>query len=288
MLTMSALDFKRFRELVHQHTGIWLRDGKNVMLASRLTRRVKHHGLQNFSEYYDYLERSRDDNEIAELINCVTTNKTSFFRESHHFDFLRDVVVPERMKAARGGQAKSIRIWSAACSTGEEPYSISMSLCDALCGRDGASFGGMSSWNIEIIASDIDTTVLDTASRGVYQENLLGDVTPGLRQKYFLRGKGESSGFVKVKPELRRLIAFSRINLMDKVWPLSGKFHVIFFRNALIYFNQDTQEMFLRRMIRLLEPRGYLILGHSEHIPWLNDAVTPLNHTVFQLRDAPI
>ncbi|MFT4115032.1 MAG: protein-glutamate O-methyltransferase CheR [Silvibacterium sp.] len=285
---MSALDFKRFRELVHQHTGIWLRDGKNVMLASRLTRRVKHHGLQNFSEYYDYLERSRDDNEIAELINCVTTNKTSFFRESHHFDFLRDVVVPERMKAARGGQAKSIRIWSAACSTGEEPYSISMSLCDALCGRDGASFGGMSSWNIEIIASDIDTTVLDTASRGVYQENLLGDVTPGLRQKYFLRGKGESSGFVKVKPELRRLIAFSRINLMDKVWPLSGKFHVIFFRNALIYFNQDTQEMFLRRMIRLLEPRGYLILGHSEHIPWLNDAVTPLNHTVFQLRDAPI
>ncbi|GGH10961.1 CheR family methyltransferase [Silvibacterium dinghuense] len=299
MLTMDQRDFKRFRELIHHQTGIWLRDGKNVMLASRLTRRLRHHGLSSFSEYYDYLERSGDALEIGELINCVTTNKTSFFREMHHFEFLHDVLVPERTKAARNGQSKSIRIWSAACSTGEEPYSIAMSLCEALSGGDSVGrltgdtsatteyAAAIASWKLEIVASDIDTTVLDKASRGVYRDDLLDGVPAALLKRYFLRGKGEMAGYVKIRPDIRKLLHFERINLMDKPWPLSGRFHVIFFRNALIYFNQQTQDVFLRRMLQLLEPRGYLILGHSEHVPWLHDQIHPLNHTIFQLRERP-
>ena len=293
---MGLREFKLFRALVHERTGIWLRDGKQIMLASRLSRRLRHHGLADFTEYYAYVQKAQDNGEeIRELINCVTTNKTSFFRERHHFDFLARTVVPELQSAALRGGARSVRIWSAASSTGEEAYSIAITLLEALHpnGFPGAARSGLAgcavspgSWRIEISASDIDTKVLAAAQRAVYGIDSLAGIAQPLRKKYFLRGKDDMQGMVKVKPDAARLVQFKRINLIDAQWPLEGLFDVIFFRNALIYFNHDTQDDFLRRMVRYLKPRGYLFLGNSEHIPWLNGILEPLNKTMYRLRDA--
>lgn len=299
---MGLREFKLFRSLVHERTGIWLRDGKQIMLASRLSRRLRYHGLPDFASYYDFVQRvQHNSDEIRELINCVTTNKTSFFRERHHFEFMANTVVPQIKSAARQGSAKNIRVWSAACSTGEEPYSIAITLLEKLQApeslksvartQDGAKRLGLpglvtapGSWKIEVVASDIDTAVLATATRAVYRDDSLATVDTPLQRKYFLRGKDDMQGYVKVKPDVARLVQFKRINLMDAQWPLDNLFDVIFFRNALIYFNQETQDVFLRKMARYLKPNGYLFLGNSEHIPWLADILAPLNHTMYQLR----
>lgn len=298
---MEAREFKNFRTLIHEHTGIWLRDGKQVMLASRLSRRLRFHGMSSFAEYYDYVQKIPDNSdEIRLLINCVTTNKTSFFRERHHFEFLANTIVPQIISAARLSGSKNIRIWSAACSTGEEPYSIAITLLDALqrsqqakapAYRPSASRRAelpkptisSGAWKIEIVASDIDTAVLETAHRAIYKEDCLDSVDRPLLPKFFLRGKDDMNGHVKVKPDVTRLVEFKRINLKDANWPLDNLFDVIFFRNALIYFNQETQDVFLRRMARYLKPKGYLFLGNSEHIPWLRDILVPLNQTMYQL-----
>jgi len=301
--SMGLREFKLFRSLVHERTGIWLRDGKQVMLASRLSRRLRHHGLTNFAEYYELVRKAPiDEEEIRQLINCVTTNKTSFFREPHHFQFLSQAVVPQVQSAAARGAAKSIKVWSAACSTGEEPYSIAITLLEALQMAQGGRTvvrsqsapkratlpGGAApgAWKIEVVASDIDTAVLDTARRAVYRDESLTMVDSPLQSKYFLRGKDDMQGFVKVKPDVVRLVQFKNINLMDARWPLDGLFDVIFFRNALIYFTQETQDVFLRKMARYLRPNGYLFLGNSEHIPWLREIFTPLTQTMYQLRSS--
>ena len=298
-LTMGPREFKLFRALVHERTGIFLRDSKQVMLAARLSRRLRALHLNSFIQYYEHIQRTgSNSDEIIEFINCVTTNKTSFFRERHHFDYLARTVVPQIQAAALHGAPKAIRVWSAACSTGEEPYSIAITLLEALQGKPLAAplhpvsvqkpFPGcsspISSWKIEVEASDIDTSVLAKAQRGVYAADSLDSVAQPLWKRYFLRGKDDMQGAVKVKPEVARLIHFQRINLMDPQWPLEGRFHVIFFRNALIYFNQDTQDIFLRKMLRYLEPRGYLFLGNAEHIPWLHEILEPLQSTMYRLK----
>jgi chemotaxis protein methyltransferase CheR len=294
VVAMEMREFKGLRALIHRETGIWLKDGKQVMLASRLSKRLRYHGMNDFAAYAAYVEKVQDGGqELAEIINCVTTNKTSFFREMHHFDFLATTLVPHAGARALLGGPRSIRIWSAACSTGEEPYSIAISLLEALKpGRVPASLPAgpiqpvsfLGGWRIEVVASDIDTTVLATAAEGIYGEESLGDIPAAIQNKYFLRGKADMSGRVRVKNDLCQLIKFRRINLMDSQWALEGLFDAIFFRNALIYFNQDTQEIFLRKMLRYLNPGGYLVLGHSEHVPWLNDAAEAIGHTIHRLR----
>jgi len=303
LFPMELREFKLFRTLVHERTGIWLHDGKQVMLAARLSRRLRFHGLANFADYYAYLQSARNSGEeIGELINCVTTNKTSFFRERHHFEFLSKTVVPLIQSASGSVVPRNIRVWSAACSTGEEPYSIAITLLESLQPQSARATTplqpapkrtGLSgfvqtpgSWKIEVVASDIDTKVLETAVRAVYPDDSLTTVDMALRRKYFLRGSDDMQGYVKVKPDVSRLVQFKRINLMDAQWPLDGLFDVIFFRNALIYFNQETQEIFLRKMARHLRPGDFLFLGNSEHIPWLHDILAPLNQTMYQLRDA--
>lgn len=307
LFPMNLREFGLFRTLVHRRTGIWIRDGKQVMLASRLSRRLRHHGMSDFVEYYKYVQTvPSDSEEMRQLINCVTTNKTSFFRERHHFDYLASTVVPEIKSAVTRGASRSIRVWSAASSTGEEAYSIAITLLEAL--KTVQIAGGVphelsgprtaglprfamaadspfASWKIEIVASDIDTAVLAAGQRGVYREDTLESIAPALRSKYFLRGKDDMRGHVKVKPGIARLVEFKRINLMDDRWPIEVRFDVIFFRNALIYFDQKTQDAFLRKMVRYLKPRGYLFLGNSEHIPWFHNIFAPLNQTMYRLRD---
>lgn len=299
---MDGRTFKMFRALIHRETGIWLRDNKEVMLASRLSRRLRHLSIGGFDEYYAYLENLHGGKqEIVELINCVTTNKTSFFREPHHFDFLVEQTV-RWVRTRQPNSERSLRIWSAACSTGEEPYSIAISLLDALqaaqvsgyCPRLKAprrGFGqtaafGEQSWEVQVIASDIDTNVIETGKNATYDQHNLDSVSATQLKKYFLRGKGASAGLVRVKPEATSFVEFKRINLMDENWPITGGLDAIFFRNALIYFKKDIQENFLRRMVALLKPGGYLFLGHSENIPWLHDVLLPLKNTIFQRRGA--
>jgi chemotaxis protein methyltransferase CheR len=302
VFSMDLREFKLLRSLVHEHSGIWLRDGKQVMLASRLSRRLRHHGLTSYADYYELVQRIKYcSDEMRELINCVTTNKTSFFREQHHFEFLSGTVIPQIRAESARGPVRTIRIWSAACSTGEEPYSIAITLLEALKApqrlnarveaqaaprRTGLQNTTMPqcSCKIEVVASDIDTAVLETAIRGVYNDDSLETVDIQLQRKYFLRGTGDMQGKVKIKPEAARLVQFQRINLMDANWCLDDRFDAIFFRNALIYFNQETQNVFLRKMARLLKPNGYLFLGNSEHIPWLSDILMPLKQTMYRLR----
>ena len=281
---MKAKEFEQFRTLVHEQAGIWLRDGKQVMLASRLSRRLRRYGLASFTEYYRYIQSLSDNTaELREMINCVTTNKTSFFRENHHFEYLKNTIAPEIL-AENGGTTPRIRIWSAACSTGEEPYSIAMTLLDALAERRVSASGRRTVATIEILASDIDTAVLETAKRGVYADTALNAIDAAMAKRYLLRGKDKMSGMVKIKSEVARLVEFKRINLKDGSWPVEGPLDAIFFRNALIYFKQDMQESFLRRMARYLKPGGYLLLGSSEHIPWLSDLYRPLQQTMYQLK----
>ncbi len=303
IVQMGMREFNLFRSLVQERTGIWLRDGKQIMLAARLSRRLRHHGLSNFADYYEYIRTVPPNSpEIRELINCVTTNKTSFFRERHHFDYLGRTLVPEMAARAAVGGSRNIRIWSACCSTGEEPYSIAITLLEALETAQNARTAartpspGMrpapsssvpitASWRIEVVATDIDTAVLQKASRAVYPLDSMQDIDLTLQKKYFLRGKDDMQGSVKIKSDVARLVQFKHVNLMENQWPLEGGFDVIFFRNALIYFQQETQDIFLRKMARLLKPKGHLFLGNSEHIPWLNDIYEPLRQTMYRLRE---
>jgi len=273
---MKEREFRLLRELVQEHTGIWLQDGKRTMLAARLAKPVRRLGLRGFQSYYALLRESAEDSpEFVEFVNAITTNKTSFFRERHHFDYLAQKIVPEIKAASLRGGRKQIRVWSAACSTGEEVYSIAMTLLDAV---------EEAGWWLEVVGSDIDTGVLETAQRAIYPAECLESIDELQRQRYFLQGKDSRAGQVKLKPEVTRMVELRRVNLMDERWAVDGPFDVIFFRNALIYFQQDVQERFLRRMAGMLRPGGYLFIGNSEQIPWMHDALEPLSQTMYRLR----
>jgi len=286
-------EFRILRKIVQDNTGIFLRDGRQQMLAARLFKRLRHLGIPCFKEYCTYLDTLVDKkSELTELVNAVTTNKTSFFRENHHFDYLARTIFEEKRQAALRGEKRELRIWCAASSTGEEPYSIAITLFDAISGITQVKkpetiqhMPSLQSWSVEIDASDIDTTVLATAKRGIYRLADMNEVSQDRMKRYFLRGKDEMEGYAKIKPQVSKLIHYQRINLIDRTWPIKEGLDAIFFRNALIYFQKETQEMILRRMAALLRPRGYLILGNSEHIPWLQDLVEPLQKTMYRLRE---
>jgi chemotaxis protein methyltransferase CheR len=269
--TIRDDEFEGVRQLLYEFTGIALGDSKRDMVCSRLAKRLRHHGLSSFAEYLRLVrDRGATGPERQEFINCLTTNKTDFFREAHHFEFLRETVIP----AARV-RGKRLRIWSAGCSTGEEPYTLAMVLRDHCPAADG--------WDVRVLASDIDTAVLATAERGVYDAER-ADVPPELLHTHFLRGSGTNAGKVAVRPQLKELITFRQINLMDDRWPIHTRFDAIFCRNVVIYFTRDTQHRLLERFADHLVPNGYLFMGHSENIYWMADTFAPLGRTVYQFR----
>ena len=267
-------ELRLFQELVLREAGISLSDSKRQLLVARLSRRLRALGLHTFSEYYKYLMTSDSSGEEhRHMLDCITTNKTDFFREKHHFDFLRDTVLPHAAQRTKGG-VKRLRIWSAACSTGEEPYSIAITLLDAI----GTHLAG---WDVRILASDIDTTVLATAEKGIYGVDRVAGLPDSMKHAHFLRGKGPSEGFVRVRPELSRLISFRRINLIEPTWPIRSQFDVIFCRNVVIYFNRDTQKTLFSRMAKHILPDGYLFVGHSENLFWMRDVFDVVQPTVY-------
>ncbi|MFM7232628.1 MAG: CheR family methyltransferase [bacterium] len=273
--SLSDQEFEQLRELVYRQTGIDLSEGKRVLLASRLFRRINTLGLKSYGEYYQRVVSDRSGQEMEILINSITTNKTDFFRESHHFRYLQEVVFPRIRARAKGGVPK-LRIWSAGCSTGEEPYSIAMTIADAM--------GNGPRWDVRITATDLDTQVLAKAAAAIYPRERTEPVPTALAQRW-LRPTGQPNE-VTVASELKAMMQFQQLNFVADRWPVQGPYDAIFFRNVAIYFDRPTQDRILRRMVALLEPDGDLIVGHSESLHWLSDLVVPVANTVYRKKDA--
>lgn len=250
-------DFHFLSQLVTSHAGITLPDGKKQLLYSRLIRRLRELGLSSFSEYCDILNNNLDD-EFPRFINAITTNVTHFFRENHHFEFLKDIILPEIIKKNQVNAKPRLRIWSAGCSTGEEPYSIAIVVRERI--------PDLHRWNAKILATDLDTDVLQKARHGFYTMERIKEVNKDRMYKWFREVNNENGQpLYEIKSNLREIIAFRQLNLMDK-WPMSGKFDVIFCRNVTIYFDKKTRTDLINRFADILTPDGYLILGHSESL----------------------
>lgn len=261
--SFSSADFDRVRQLIYQHAGISLHAGKQAMVYSRLSRRLRETSQRSFSQYLQALEGLAPSHpEWQEFVNCLTTNLTSFFREEHHFQMLATEL------KARAGQ--SVRIWCNAASTGEEPYSLAMTCAE-----------NMASGAARIIASDIDTKVLATAGRGVYNADARG-LSPERLRAHFLRGKGANSGSIRVKPELARMIEFRTHNLMEARWQLGEPFDIVFCRNVMIYFDAPTQRRVLERIHGVMKPKSLLFVGHSENFTESKDLFRLRGKTVYE------
>lgn len=279
---LSDTEFRLFRELVYKLTGIALSDAKRELVQSRFRKRLRYHKLPSFKAYYELVvSQGENSPEITELVNCITTNKTDFYREPHHFEFVANRLVPEKLaQYAKGLCAPRLRIWHAGCSTGEEPYTLGITLLEALKGQPG--------WDFRQLASDIDTNVLAHAERGVYEQERVEPIPQHLLHTYFLRGRGTQSAYVKVRPELRERITFRQINLLAEQWPInsSAHFDMIFCRNVVIYFDKPTRQRLFARFQTLLKPGGYLFIGHSESLLGISEAFDSLGHTIYRLPEA--
>lgn len=265
----TSADFERVRQLIYKHAGISLAPIKQDMVYSRLARRLRALGIASFDQYLAYLEEGTHENEWETFVNSLTTNLTSFFRESHHFEILQKQLV--------GLIHRPIRIWCSAASTGEEPYTLAITACEA--------FNSLTP-PVQIHASDIDTNVLKTAERGVYPIERVERLDPERLRKFFLKGTGAQAGYVRIRPELQKLITYSRVNLLDAVWPsVKGPLDVLFCRNVMIYFDKPTQYQILKKFVPLLHPEGLLYAGHSESFLHAADLFRSLGRTVYERAD---
>jgi len=266
--TFGEEDFAALRELVKTHTGIHLSEQKREMVYGRLSRRLRALGLESFRAYREILERG-DRDELTQFCNAITTNLTSFFREGHHFQYLREQLLAPRAAEARG--TRRLRFWSAGCSTGEEPYSLAMTIHEAL--------SDVRRWDIRILATDLDTEVLGRGQRGLYDEERVRGLAPQRLGRFF-RPEG-AAGPYAVRQELKDLIAFRELNLMHAL-PMKGPLDAIFCRNVVIYFDKDTQRQLFARIARLQRPGDILFLGHSESLYRVSDEYTLVGKTIYR------
>lgn len=264
---LKPAEFERVRRLVYDHAGIDLREGKEELVAGRLGKKLRESGCPSYQEYLNQVAADKSGESLTALIDALTTNFTSFMRESAHFDFMRNTIFP--MLARRS----SIEIWCAAAATGEEPYSLICSLLDA--------FGGVAAGRCKLIATDISTRALAAARKGVYPADRLKSVPREWLSKYFLRGHGEFSGLYQVKPDVSRLVEFRPLNLIE-TFQHRGVFPLISCRNVMIYFDRPTQERVVNRMAQYLEPGGYLFVGHSESLNGMHHPFHFVQPAVYQ------
>lgn len=262
---MTYSNFKHIRDVAHSVTGITLSDHKQNMIYGRLARRLRILNLNSFDDYCELIYEGSP--ELHEFINAITTNLTAFFRESHHFDYLKGTVLPAIAQKNRA--TRRLRIWSAGCSTGEEPYSIAMTL---------ASMKGFEGWDCKILATDLDTNVVNTGKAGVYRHERITGV-PESYSKYLRVNAADER--VEMRDDLRNLIAFKQLNLLND-WPMRGKFDVIFCRNVVIYFDADTQRKLFSRYADILVDKGHLFIGHSENLNRVSSAYDSLGRTIYQ------
>ncbi len=261
-------DFQRVKKIVHEFAGIDLNDSKMDLVYNRLAKRIRFLTLSNFSEYLDYVE-TQGESEFIHLINSITTNLTFFFRENHHFEYLAQQVIPTLL--ATNAASRKIRIWSAGCSTGEEPYSIAMVLKETV----------PKEWDVQVIATDLDSNVVQTGRNGIYKIDRLKGVSEARKKRWFLKGSGAKEGYAKVKPEVQELIQFSQLNLMSE-WPIKDALDVIFCRNVVIYFDKPTQSKLFDRYAERLPIGGHLFVGHSESLYKICDRFELLGQTIYK------
>ena len=266
---LSDDDFNRIRTVIKDLTGINMSQAKKQLVYRRLSGRLRATSSPSFAAYLKLLKRA-DSAELREFTNAVTTNLTSFFRENHHFDFLKETFVPEILDQ-QTASGKRLRIWSAGCSTGEEPYSIAISLRESL--RE------IRSWDAKVLCTDLDSQVLETCRRGIYAANRLAKMPVQTQSRWFRRNKDASQ--YRVRPSLQELLTFKQLNLMG-AWPMRGKFDLIFCRNVIIYFDKDTQRKLVARFAENLKSGGYFVLGHSESLHGVSDAFTLLGQTIYR------
>ncbi|MBN2401092.1 MAG: protein-glutamate O-methyltransferase CheR [Spirochaetes bacterium] len=248
---ISDNEFYLLRDVIFKESGINLTERKKALLHSRLIKRLKALNIDNYKVYYEYLNKNYHE-EIINLINCITTNKTDFFRESKHFKFLREVILPKFEKRNPG----KFRIWSAGCSTGEEPYSIAITIAEY--------FRNKRMPDVKILATDIDTDVLGKAVAGIYKEEDLEEVDPAILRIYFQKGKKENSGLFTVRESIKNMVSFGRLNLLSESYPMNGLFDIIFCRNVIIYFDKKTKDDVINKFYDYLTDDGYFFAGHSE------------------------
>lgn len=245
-------------------------DGKQDMVYGRLARRLRELSLPGFDSYMSIIEKD-DEDELIHLVNAITTNLTSFFREEHHFEYLQESVFPELLKT--NAATKKIRIWSAGCSTGEEPYSIAMTVLDF--------FSGHQDWDVKIIATDLDSNVVAKAKKGVYDAARIEDVAEAYKKRWMKRGKDKSDSLVKMSAELQKVITFKQLNLLHE-WPIKGPIDIVFCRNVVIYFDKDTQRKLFNRYADVLQESGHLLIGHSENMFNVCDRFDSLGRTIYR------
>lgn len=263
-------EFKFISDLVGERTGIVLSSAKRQMVYGRLSRRLRQLKLTKFSDYCDLLTSGHEE-ELIEFTNALTTNLTAFFRENHHFEYLKQTVIPELIRNKAG--SKRIRIWSAGCSSGEEPYSIAMCMREALPKSSG--------WDIKILATDLDSNMVERGKAGVYTTERVEGLSPERMKKWVKKGTGDNADKVRMSEDLRDMITFKELNLME-AWPIKGPFDFMFCRNVVIYFNKDTQRILFDRYADLLAPKAHLFIGHSESLNKVTDRFNLLGKTIYQ------
>ena len=264
-------EFHKFSALIFQQSGIFLKPEKKELLNARLGKRLRQLRINSFAAYYDEVVNDASGRELTCLINSVSTNFTSFFREKAHFDYLSSRVFPDFIQKNRGDRRFSC--WSAACSSGEEPYTLAIILNDFFESHPG--------YHCSIIATDISTKVLSQAKQGIYGMDRVSQLPVPVLKKHFRKGTGKCAGFVKVKEHLRRLLTFQHFNLMDR-FSWEKKFHVVFCRNVMIYFNHETQQQLVKKFYNSLAPGGYLFIGHSESLANIDHQFKQVATTAYQ------
>ncbi len=271
-LSITDSEFRRLRDLIRQHTGIVLSDYKRALTCSRLAKRLRHNRLERYQDYYDLLTRSASGKEeLVAMINAITTTKTLFFREWQHFKYLFERGLRPLQPPTE--RQRPLLIWSAGTASGEEAYSMAMTVREAISEERDPG--------VRILATDISTDALRRAEAGVYTMGMARHVPETLLHRYFLNGQGSHQGSVRAKPALRSLIRFQHLNLMDDPWPMRGPFDVIFCRNVLIYFDKPTQQQLISRFGALLRPGGLLMLGHSEALHGFDCGFQPVGHSIY-------
>lgn len=269
---MSDQDFKEICSLTHRLAGINLTEAKRELVAARLGKRIRTLGLANMGDYITFVREQRTQDELTSMLDALTTNLTSFWRESKHFDFLKNTHLPRWLDNAQQARDFRMRVWSAGCSTGEEPYGTAMLMSDAL---------EPYKVDLRILATDLSTKVLETAKAGLYEAERIKHVPEVISSKYFIPERNNGKPGYRVHPRIRGLVTFSRLNLMDP-WPMKGQFDYIFCRNVMIYFDKPTQQTLVNRYFEILRPGGILFVGHSESLAGIQHKYRYLQPTIYE------
>lgn len=276
-LNLAPLTDSEFNELVriiYDKTRIQMSEHKRALVTSRISKRIRALNMSSFKEYIDYLKGAPDE-EVTNFVNAVTTNKTDFFRENKHFEYMKTTFLPNWEKSYKEGKVNNLRIWSAACSTGEEPYTIAMTLHDYF----GERFNH---YDIKILASDIDTNVLSHACAGIYKEETVETIQTNTLKKYFLKGTGNNAGLYKVKNILQKCISFRQLNFKDEDFDIHTKFDLIFCRNVIIYFDKEFQKELFNKFYRYMKEDSYVFIGHSETLFGISDLFKYISSNIYK------